>query len=105
MRTPKALRFIALGYLAALLVLPNLLPAIVTGAGLAFARALGEFGSVVLISGNLPFETEVASVFIFGRIEQDDPVGASAVSVVLLVVSLILLAGLGRIGRGTHANA
>ncbi len=86
-------------------MLPNLLPAIVTGAGLAFARALGEFGSVVLISGNLPFETEVASVFIFGRIEQDDPVGASAVSVVLLVVSLILLAGLGRIGRGTHANA
>ena len=87
------------------IVLPNLMPAIVTGAGLSFARALGEFGSVVLISGNLPFETEVASVFIFGRIEQDDPVGASAVSVVLLVVSLILLAGLGRLGRGPHAHA
>jgi sulfate transport system permease protein len=80
------------------IVLPNLLPAIVTGAGLSFARALGEFGSVVLISGNLPFETEVASVYIFGRIESDDPVGASAVSVLLLVVSLILLAGLGRLG-------
>ena len=86
------------------IVLPNLMPAIVTGAGLSFARALGEFGSVVLISGNLPFETEVASVFIFGRIEQDDPVGASAISVVLLAVSLILLAGLGRLGR-TNAHA
>jgi sulfate transport system permease protein len=86
------------------IVLPNLMPAIVTGAGLSFARALGEFGSVVLISGNLPFKTEVASVFIFGRIETDDPVGAAAVSVVLLVVSLILLAGLGRIGERVHAR-
>ena len=85
-------------------VLPNLMPAIVTGAGLSFARALGEFGSVVLISGNLPFETEVASVYIFGRIETDDPVGAAAVSVVLLAVSLLLLAGLGRLG-GRHAHA
>jgi sulfate transport system permease protein len=80
-------------------ILPNLLPAITTGAGLSFARALGEFGSVVLISGNLPFKTEVASVYIFGRIENDDPVGASAISVVLLVLSVVLLAGLGRIGR------
>ena len=78
------------------IVLPNLMPAIVTGMGLSFARALGEFGSVVLISGNLPFKTEVASVYIFGRIESDDSVGAAAVSVVLLVVSLALLAGLGR---------
>ena len=87
------------------IVLPNLLPAIVTGAGLSFARALGEFGSVVLISGNLPFKTEVASVYIFGRIESDDPVGAAAVSVVLLVVSLVLLSGLGWIGSRSHAHA
>jgi sulfate transport system permease protein len=87
------------------IVLPNLLPAIVTGAGLSFARALGEFGSVVLISGNLPFKTEVASVYIFGRIESDDPVGAAAVSVMLLVVSLVLLAGLGLLGRRPHAPA
>ena len=75
------------------IVLPNLVPAIAAGAGLAFARALGEFGSVVLISGNIPFKTEVASVFIYGRIESDDIVSAAAVSVLLLVVSLVLLAG------------
>lgn len=74
-------------------VLPNLLPGIMAGATLAFARALGEFGSLILISGNVPFKTEVASVYIRARIEQDNLVAASAVSVVLLVVSLVLLAG------------
>ncbi|MDX6690684.1 MAG: sulfate/thiosulfate transport system permease protein [Solirubrobacteraceae bacterium] len=72
-------------------VLPNLMPAIAAGAGLAFARALGEFGSVVLISGNIPFKTEVASVFLFGQIESDNTSGAAAVSVVLLVLSFVLL--------------
>ncbi|HEX8745325.1 MAG TPA: sulfate ABC transporter permease subunit CysT [Thermoleophilaceae bacterium] len=80
-------------------VLPSLRPAIVAGAGLAFARALGEFGSIVLISGNLPYETEVASVFIFGRIETGDVTGAAAVSVVLLAASVLLLAALSRLGR------
>ncbi len=73
------------------IVLPNLWPAIAAGAGLAFARALGEFGSVVLISGNIPFQTEVASVFLFGQIESDNTAGAAAVSVVLLVLSFLLL--------------
>jgi sulfate transport system permease protein len=73
------------------IVLPNLVPAIAAGAGLAFARALGEFGSVVLISGNIPFHTEVASVFLFGQIESDNTAGAAAVSVVLLVLSFLLL--------------
>ena len=73
------------------IVLPNIWPAIAAGAGLAFARALGEFGSVVLISGNIPFETEVASVFLFGQIESDNTAGAAAVSVVLLVLSFLLL--------------
>jgi sulfate transport system permease protein len=80
-------------------VLPSLRPAIVAGAGLAFARALGEIGSIVLISGNLPYETEVASVFIFGRIETGDVTGAAAVSVVLLAASVLLLASLSRLGR------
>jgi sulfate transport system permease protein len=80
-------------------VLPSLRPAIVAGAGLAFARALGEFGSIVLISGNLPYETEVASVFIFGRIETGDVTSAAAVSVVLLAASVVLLAALARLGR------
>jgi sulfate/thiosulfate transport system permease protein len=73
------------------IILPNLTPAIIAGAGLAFARAVGEFGSLVLITGNIPFETQAASVFIFSRVESDDPVGASAVSVLLLVVALVVL--------------
>jgi sulfate transport system permease protein len=81
------------------IVLPNLRPAIVAGASLAFARALGEFGSVVLISGNLPYKTEVASVFIFSQIENDNIQGAAAVSVVLLVASVVLLAAVGRLVR------
>jgi sulfate/thiosulfate transport system permease protein len=72
-------------------VLPSLRGAIVSGAGLGFARALGEFGSVVLISGNLPFKTEVASVFVFGQIENDNVSAAAAVSVVLLLISFALL--------------
>ena len=61
------------------IILPNLRPAILAGIALAFARAIGEFGSLVLISGNIPFKTEVASVFIFGQIESDNADGAAAV--------------------------
>lgn len=73
------------------IVLPNLAPAILTGSALGFARCIGEFGSVVLISGNIPFRTEVASVYIYGRVEMEDPGSAAAVSVVLLATSLALL--------------
>ena len=81
------------------IVLPNVLPAILSGVALAFARAVGEFGSVVLISGNLPFRTEVASVYVFGRIESGDPGGAAAVSVVLLAISLAVLLAIGALRR------
>jgi sulfate/thiosulfate transport system permease protein len=74
------------------IVFPNLMPGLAAGIALAFARALGEFGSLVLISGNIPFDTEVSSVFIRSQIESGNLPGASAVSVVLLVVSLLLLA-------------
>jgi sulfate/thiosulfate transport system permease protein len=80
-------------------VLPSLRGAIVSGAGLGFARALGEFGSVVLISGNLPFKTEVASVFVFGQIENDNVPAAAAVSVVLFVISFVLLMLLNRLAK------
>jgi sulfate/thiosulfate transport system permease protein len=73
------------------IVLPNLMPAILSGAALSFGKAVGEFGSVVLISGNIPFDTEVASVHIFKAIESDDRTGAAAVSVVLLALSLAIL--------------
>ena len=81
------------------IVLPNLFPAILSGVALAFARAIGEFGSVVLISGNLPFKTQVASVYIFGELESDNIAGAAAVSVVLLVISFVVLLGIGGLRR------
>jgi sulfate/thiosulfate transport system permease protein len=73
------------------IVLPNLFPAIIAGAGLAFARAVGEFGSLVLITANIPFKTQAASVFIFSQVESDNTTAAAAVSVVLLVVALVVL--------------
>jgi len=81
------------------IVFPNLFPAILSGTALGFARSLGEFGSVVLISGNQPFKTEVASVYIFGQIESDNVTGAAAVSVVLLAASLAVLLAIGGVRR------
>ena len=72
-------------------VLPALTPAILGGAGLAFSRAIGEFGSVILIGGGIPRDTEVTSQYIRALIEQDGPVEAAAVSVVLLAVSFLVL--------------
>ena len=80
-------------------ILPNILPAILSGVALAFARAIGEFGAVVLISGNLPFKTEVASVYVFGRIESGDPGGAAAASVVILAISFAVLLAIGGLRR------
>lgn len=74
------------------IVFPGIRPGIFSGCGLAFARAIGEFGAIVLIAGNLPFETKMASVDIFGLIEQDQPEAAAAVSLVLLVISITALA-------------
>lgn len=73
------------------IVLPTLAPAIISGGGLAFARAIGEFGSVVLIGGNIPGETQVASQYIQQQIEIDRPVNAAAVSVALLVIAFVAL--------------
>jgi sulfate transport system permease protein len=81
------------------IILPNLLPGILAGVTLAFARALGEFGSLVLISGNIPFKTEVSSVFIRSQIESGNVPGAAAVSVVLLAISLLLLFAVGLLQR------
>jgi sulfate transport system permease protein len=80
-------------------ILPNLTPAIVTGVALAFARSVGEFGSLVLISGNIPFDTEVSSVYIFGQIESGNTESAAAVSVVLLVISVGVLFLINALGR------
>ena len=79
-------------------ILPALLPSLLSGAGLAFSRAIGEFGSVVLIGGAVPGETEVSSQWIRTLIENDDRTGAAAISIVLLVISFIVLLILRAIG-------
>jgi sulfate transport system permease protein len=81
------------------IILPSILPAILSGVALAFARAVGEFGAVVLISGNIPFKTEVVSVYVFGRLESGDPGGAAAVSVVILLISFGVLLAIGGLRR------
>jgi sulfate transport system permease protein len=80
-------------------VFPHLLPALLSGVALAFARALGEFGAVVLIAGNIPFKTEVASLYVFEHINSDDPSGASALAVLMLAISFLVLLGIGGVRR------
>ena len=72
-------------------ILPAILPALLTGFALAFARGLGEYGSVVFISGNLPMRTEIAPLLIVSKLEQYDYNGACAIAVVMLAVSFALL--------------
>lgn len=72
-------------------LLPPLVPPLLTGFALAFARALGEYGSVVFISGNMPMRTEIASLLIISKLEQYDYAGATAIAVVMLAISFILL--------------
>jgi sulfate transport system permease protein len=81
------------------IVLPNLIPAILAGGALSFARALSEYGSTVLISGNIPFKTQIASVHIYNQIENDNIVGAAAVATVLLLVALVVLVSIRFIER------
>jgi sulfate transport system permease protein len=81
------------------IVVPHLLPALLSGVALAFARAIGEFGAVILIAGNLPFKTEVASLYVFQRISSGDTTGASALAVLLLVISLAVLLSIGGVRR------
>lgn len=72
-------------------IFPEILPALLTGFGLAFARAVGEYGSVVFIAGNTPFKTEIAPLLIMGKLEQYDYEGANAIALVMLAVSFIVL--------------
>lgn len=72
-------------------IVPAILPALLTGFALSFARALGEYGSVVFISGNMPMRTEIASLLIITKLEQYDTAGATAIAVVMLLASFVLL--------------
>lgn len=82
-------------------IAPALLPAMLTGFALAFARAIGEYGSIVFISGNLPFRTEIAPYLIVMRLEEYDYTGAIALAVVLLGCSFLLLGAINLLERWT----
>ena len=82
-------------------ILPMTRPALLTGFALAFARALGEYGSVIFISGNLPMKTQIAPLLIVAKLEQYDYAGATAIAVVLLVTSFLLLLGINLLQRRT----
>jgi sulfate transport system permease protein len=73
------------------ILLPDLIPPLLTGFALAFARGIGEYGSVVFISGNMPMKTEIAPLLIMAKLEQFDYAGAAAVALLLLLISFILL--------------
>ena len=72
-------------------ILPTILPALLTGFALAFARAIGEYGSVIFIAGNMPMISEIAPLIIVGKLEQYDYAGATAVALVMLMISFVLL--------------
>jgi sulfate transport system permease protein len=72
-------------------VFPTVAPALLTGFALAFARAIGEYGSVVFISGNMPMKTEIVPLLIITKLEQYDYAGATAIAMVMLIVSFVLL--------------
>jgi len=80
-------------------IFPAVLPALITGTALAFARAIGEYGSVVFISGNLPFKTEMTTLLIMTKLEQYDYHGATALASVMLILSFVLLFAI-NLGQG-----
>jgi sulfate transport system permease protein len=86
------------------IVLPALIPALLSGAGLAFARAIGEYGSVVLIGGGIPRVTEVSSQYIAKQIETDRPESAAAVSLCLLLVAFAVLFALRLIAKRSQRH-
>jgi sulfate transport system permease protein len=86
------------------ILLPAVVPAAITGFALAFARALGEYGSVVFISGNMPLRTEIAPLLIMTRLEQFDYAGAAAIATVLLGASFVLLVAINRLQAWTRTR-
>jgi sulfate transport system permease protein len=86
-------------------LIPALAPAILTGFALSFARAIGEYGSVVFISGNMPMRTEVVPLLIMSKLEQFDYAGATAIAVVMLAVSFALLLGVNLLQRWSRRRA
>ena len=86
-------------------ILPSLAPAMLTGFALAFARAIGEYGSVVFIAGNRPYETEITPLLIMSRLEEYDYPGATALALVMLLVSFAMLLAINGLGAWTRRRA
>lgn len=86
-------------------VLPSIVPALLTGFALAFARATGEYGSVIFIAGNLPMVSEITPLFIITKLEQYDYTGATAIAVVMLIISFILLLAINLLQAWTRKRA
>ena len=82
---------------------PSLLPALITGVTLAFSRAIGEYGSIVIVSSNMPLKDLIASVLIFQNLEQYEYTGATVIGTVVLLISLVLLFGVNAI-QSMHRN-
>ncbi|MBB3130216.1 sulfate transport system permease protein [Paenibacillus rhizosphaerae] len=86
------------------IILPELIPPLLTGFALAFARGIGEYGSVVFISGNMPMKTEIAPLLIMSKLEQFDYAGAAAVAILLLLISFLLLLVINSLQRWTRRS-
>jgi sulfate transport system permease protein len=86
-------------------ILPSIVPALLTGFALAFARATGEYGSVIFIAGNLPMVSEITPLFIITKLEQYDYAGATAIAVVMLIVSFVLLLTINLLQAWTRRRA
>lgn len=86
-------------------ILPELAPSLLTGFALAFARGIGEFGSVVFISGNMPMKTEIAPLLIMAKLERFDYAGATAVALILLLISFLLLLATNSLQRWIRKTA
>jgi sulfate transport system permease protein len=93
------------GRIVAEVILPPVLPAAITGFALAFARAIGEYGSVIFISGNMPMRTEIAPLLIVTKLEQYDVAGATAIAVVMLATSFLLLLAINLLQRWSARRA
>ena len=86
-------------------IFPTILPSLLTGFALAFARATGEYGSVIFIAGNMPMVSEITPLFIITKLEQYDYAGATAIAVVMLVVSFLLLLTINLLQAWTRGKA
>lgn len=86
-------------------ILPEIFPSMITGFGLAFARGIGEYGSVVFIAGNIPYETQIIPLLIMNKLEQFDYAGATSIALVMLIASFVILFGINLIQSAVSKRA